>query len=121
MKNVFFLLCVVLLISEFNVQEAKAMDPVTIAILAPYALPVAEAAGKHAFKGLMAGMPALGDMGTSLLSIFLLPVGVLECTVGMPFGFFGDGIGNVWDGTVAPVKFAYSTLKWPAQSLAGAF
>ncbi len=121
MKNVFFLLCVVLLISEFNVQEAKAMDPVTIAILAPYALPVAEAAGKHAFKGLMAGMPALGDMGTSLLSIFLLPVGVLECTIGMPFGFFGDGIGNVWDGGVAPFKFAYSTLTWPAKSIAGAF
>jgi len=121
MKKLFFILCFAFLISEFNVPEAKAMDPVTIAILAPYALPVAEAAGKHAFKGLMAGVPALADMGTSLLSIFLLPVGFLECTVGMPFGFFGSGLSNIWDGGIAPFKFAYSTLKWPVQSISGAF
>ena len=121
MKKLFFILSVAFLISGFHVPAATAMDPVTIAILAPYARPVAEAAGKHAFKGLMAGMPALGDMGTSLLSIFLLPVGVLECTIGIPFGLFGNGLMNVWEGGIAPFKFAYSTLKWPVQSIGGAF
>jgi len=67
------------------------MDPVTLAILAPYALPVAEAAGKHTLKGLLAGMPALAEMGTSLLSIFLLPLGVLESTIGMHSVCLGMG------------------------------
>lgn len=99
--------------------KAQAMDPVTIAILAPYALPVAEAGAQYAMKGLANASPGFIQAGAEMFRIFLLPLGVLECTVGMPFGFFGEGVRDVVKGGVAPFKMVYHIVTLPILAVGG--
>ncbi len=120
MKKLFFFILFAIFYTGVKVPEAKAFDPVTLAILAPYAMPYAEAAGKQALKGMVNAAPAMMDVLTNMLSIFLLPLGVIEVTVGAPFGFFGDGCYNIADGVMAPFKMVYSMLTVPVK-LTGLF
>lgn len=115
MKKIFIFLVFAGLFSCFHVPETKAFDPVTLAILAPIALPYAEAAGKQALKGLVNAGPAMVDVFTNMLGIFLLPLGVIEATIGAPFGFLGPGLGNIGEGCIAPFKMVYSMLIVPVK------
>ena len=116
MKKLLFIFVFISVFSQVNIQEAKAMDPVTIAILAPYALPVAEAAGQYAIKGLINGAGGMVDVFGSMLNIFRLPLAFLELTVGLPFGFAGDGLSNLVEGGKAPFLLVYHILMLPARA-----
>ncbi|MFZ2653696.1 MAG: hypothetical protein WAX69_02155 [Victivallales bacterium] len=90
--------------------KAKAMDPITIAMLAPYAIPVAEVAGQYALKGLGNAAVGMVDVFKDMVGVFMLPIGFLEVTLGIPFGLFKNGCENIGTGCVAPFKLCLSTL-----------
>lgn len=119
MKKLFLMLFFAGFYTSFNVPETKAFDPVTLAILAPYAMPYAEAAGQKAMKGLSNAGPAILDVFINMLSIFLLPLGAVEATLGAPFGYLGDGISDIGSGIAAPFKMVFSLLTIPIR-MAGA-
>ena len=83
--------------------EAKAMDPVTIAILAPIAIQVGKAM-----------MPYMGlKAGVELINVFRLPLGILQLTLLAPFGAFYSGLQNTVIGFIAPFKMAFFVLMMP--------
>jgi len=95
------------------VREAKAMDPVTIAILTPIAIKVAQRAAPYVLRGLYSGGQQMLSMGGDLLDIFRLPLGALQSTVGIPFGQLGGGVQNMITGGLAPFKFTLKALFLP--------
>ena len=86
--------------------EAKAMDPVTIAILAPIAIQVGKAMMPYIIKGLT-------NMGRMGLNVFRLPLGILQLTLLAPFGAFYSGLQNTVIGFIAPFKMAFFVLMMP--------
>lgn len=93
--------------------RAKAMDPVTIAILAPIAIKGAQVAAPYVMRGLQSGAVHLMTMGGDLLETFSLPLGTVQATLGVPFGQLGPGVGNLVKGGIAPFKLAWHTLMLP--------
>ena len=57
----------------------------------------------------------LYKMGSATLNIFRLPLGLLQCTLGAPFGFFDDGASNVAQGLIAPGELLLQTLLLPVR------
>lgn len=109
------LLLIVLMIgfAVFRVQEAKAMDPVTIAILAPIAIKAAKIAAPYVLRGLKSGGAHLLKMGKDTLEILYLPLGVVRCTLLAPFGQLGPGMKNIVQGGIAPFKLALDAVLLP--------
>lgn len=99
----------------FPVPQAQAMDPVTIALLAPVAMAAAEKAQPYIVRGLKGGLKGFMDMGMDMVDIFRLPLGILQATLGMPFGFFKDGMRNMVLGGVAPFKLAFHAVMLPVR------
>ena len=94
-------------------QEAAAMDPVTIAILAPIAIQVGKAMMPYVIKGLT-NMGRMGiKAGIELINIFRLPLGLLQMTIMAPFGTFYSGLQNTVIGFIAPFKMAFFILLMP--------
>ena len=85
--------------------RVEAMDPVTIAILTPIAIKGAQIAAPYVMRGLMSGAQHMVSMGYDLVNFFRLPLGVLQVTVGIPFGQLGNGVRNMVAGGIAPFKF----------------
>jgi hypothetical protein len=112
-KSLFIYLCFGILAFGVPVPKAKAMDPVTIAILAPILLPYAIKIAKYTAKGMIRTLPAFYKAGIELLNIFRLPLGVLQTFLGFPFGMLGDGIQNIIKGSVAPFLFCWEILCMP--------
>ena len=114
-KPTFLMLLVVFSTYMFApIPKAKAMEPVTIALLAPIALKVAEKARPYVQRGLLNGAKNLLVCGKDLLQLMRLPLGVVQSTVLMPF-FFSQGIKNMVLGGVAPFKLCYHVLLLPLQ------
>jgi hypothetical protein len=99
----------------FPAPQAKAMDPITIALLAPVAIAAAEKAQPYIVKGLKGGLKGFADMGMDMIDIFRLPLGVLQATLGAPFGYFKDGVRNTVLGFAAPFKLAFHTVMLPVR------
>ncbi len=93
--------------------KAEAIDPVTIAILAPLALKAAEVARPYVIRGLISGGRQMLTMGVDMLEIMLLPLGVIQATLGAPFGGLSPGLKNMIKGSIAPFKLAFHTLLLP--------
>ncbi|OGV53471.1 MAG: hypothetical protein A2X45_24360 [Lentisphaerae bacterium GWF2_50_93] len=110
MRKLLIVLITLAVFGGAGLPKAKAMDPVTIAMLAPYAIPVAEVAGQYALKGLGNAAKGMPDVFWDMVEVFMLPVGVLEVTLGVPFGLFTNGCSNIGTGCVAPFKLCFSTL-----------
>ena len=105
----------VLLVSAFILPapKAKAIDPVTLAILAPVAIKVAKEASPYIITGLKNGAVGMMQVGKDMLEIFYLPWGVTQATLGLPFGGLAPGIKNVVVGSIAPFKMTFHTLMLP--------
>ena len=93
--------------------RAAAFEPITVALLAPVALKVYEAAEPRLVRGAAAGGRKMLQIGANLLDLFRLPLGAIQMTLGAPFGFFGDGINNITRGAIAPVKMVGNILVLP--------
>lgn len=108
------ILMIIFMIGAFAViKPAKALDPATMTAAAPKAMELAAIWSPHTIRALQSGGVGLMQIGKSALSIFWLPVGVLQCTLGMPFGMFDDGVANCVRGGIAPFELTYQIILLP--------
>lgn len=88
--------------------EAKAMEPISISILAaalaPIVLPYVIKAMPYVWKGMVNMGGAMLDVGIEMARTGYLMLGFFECTIGIPFGLFPAGVNNLVDGSLAPFK-----------------
>ncbi|MBE6402211.1 MAG: hypothetical protein E7039_00630 [Lentisphaerae bacterium] len=107
------ILTFMLVIPGVFTPRAVAFEPITVALLAPVALKVYEAAEPRLVRGAAAGGRKMLQIGANLVDIFRLPLGAIQMTLGAPFGFFGDGVSNIAKGAIAPVKMVGNILVLP--------
>ena len=112
-RNFLILILVAGLFMPFGAAKVQAMDPVTIAILAPVAIKAAEVMMPYVIQGLKNAGVHLMKMGLDIAGILKLPLGFVQATLGAPLGLFSDGLKNVIDGVLAPFQFTWHTLTLP--------
>ena len=95
-------------------QKAKAIDPITMAILAPVALKVAEAAKPYVIRSVVSTGKGIFMVGKSAFEILYLPLGICEATVGLPFNQGRKGVKHmIRGGVIAPAKVLVNVLLLP--------
>ena len=95
-------------------QRAKAIDPITMAILAPVALKVAEAAKPYLIRAVVGTGKGLLNVGKAALEILYLPYGLGEITIGLMFNKGRKGLVHiVRGGVIAPIKIFVNILLLP--------
>jgi hypothetical protein len=112
-KTVVLLILICLAFTFFPAPKAQAMDPVTIALLAPVAIKAAEIASPYVLKGLGNGLKHMVVMGKDILGIMRLPLGFFQVTFLAPFGQLAGGIKNLVLGSIAPFKLALHAVMLP--------
>ena len=112
-KKILLLTLVLTLLAPGLAPRAEAMDPVTIAILAPLAVKAAKVAAPYVVRGMKCGALQMKKIGFDLAKILALPLGLCQMTVGAPFGYFKLGANNCWTGIQSPFKFIWDTLMLP--------
>jgi len=112
-KNLMVAMLVLILAAPCFAPRAEAMDPVTIAILAPLAVKAAQVAAPYVVRGIKCGALQMKKMGLDLAKILALPLGLCQMTAGAPFGYFKLGANNCWIGIQSPFKFVWDTLMLP--------
>ena len=112
-KKLLLLALALTLFGPATVPEARAMDPVTIAILAPLAIKGAKIAAPYVGRGFICGCKHLGKMCIDVGKILNLPLGLIQMTLGAPFGYVKTGTNNCWYGVQAPLKLAFDALMLP--------
>ena len=95
------------------IEPVSAIDPATMTAAAPKALELASIWSPHTISAMQSGGIGLMKIGESALSILLLPAGVLQCTVGAPFGMFDSGVQNCIKGGCAPFELVYQVILLP--------
>ncbi|OGV59117.1 MAG: hypothetical protein A2X49_02145 [Lentisphaerae bacterium GWF2_52_8] len=95
--------------------KAEAQDPVTIALLAPIAIKVAQVAAPYVMRGLANAGRGCVLAGLDMIHIFLLPIGFFEITFGAPFGFFKDGVRDMIVGSIAPFSLCFHVITIPVR------
>lgn len=101
----------------FPAPKAEAIDPVTLAILAPIAIKAANVAKPYLIRaGLNTGRCLL-KMGEDTLQTLRLPLGLLQMSIGAPFGGFRNGLVNTIKGFIGPGKLIVHTLLLPAMMI----
>ncbi len=98
-------LCAGVMFFAMPIPKARAMDPVTIGILAPILMPYAVKVLDYTLKGIVRTGPGWVKAGTQLLNILRLPLGLGQVLLGFPFGLLGTGIENIIKGVMAPFLF----------------
>ena len=99
-------------ILTFGSAKAHA-EPVSMIVLAPLALKAANMASPYVIQWMKNSGGQLLNMGKDAVEILYLPLGVVQCTAGAPFGFFSNGLGNIGTGCLAPFKLVWDTLLLP--------
>ena len=89
--------------------KAEAMDPVTLAILAPIAVKAAEKSAPSIYRGVYNAGRCLFRMGKDVCRMFLVPYGLGY----MCFGSFRRGLVYVIRGAIAPGMLILHTLMLP--------
>lgn len=111
MKILMFLL--VIWACCFFSKPLHAIEPATMTAAAPKAFELASIWSPHAISALQSGGIGLLKIGESTVSILLLPAGILQCTLGAPFGMFSDGVQNCIRGGTAPFELVYQIILLP--------
>lgn len=93
--------------------EAKAIDPVTIAILTPIAIKAAQIAAPYVLRGLRNMAIAASKTIPDFFNLLKLPLGLLMMTIGAPFGTFVRGCTYLFHGFIAPFKLAWHVFCIP--------
>ena len=112
-KKITIVLLALALCAPCAIPRAQAMDPVTIAILAPLAVKAAQVAAPYVVRGIKCGALQMKKAGLNLAKFIALPLGLCQMTVGAPFGYFKRGANNCWIGIQSPFKFAWDALMLP--------
>ena len=93
--------------------EAKAMDPVTIAILAPVALQAANAARPYVVRGMINFGKGLLKIGKATLEVFFIPYGLFKMIFLSPWGEFRSGLIYTIRGGIGIGKIVFHALLLP--------
>ena len=93
----------------FPMPEAKALDPITLAIIAPIAVKAAEKSAPYIYRGVYNAGKCLLRMGKDVCRMFLIPYGLGY----MCFGSFRRGLVYVIRGGIAPGLLVLHTLVLP--------
>lgn len=93
--------------------EAKAIDPITIAILTPIAIKAAQIAAPYVLRGLRNMAVAASKTLPDFVNLLKLPLGLLLATIGAPFGTFKRGCVYIGHGCIAPFQLAWHLLCVP--------
>lgn len=112
-RKILPLLTALLIFLPGAAPEARAMDPVTIAILAPLAVKAAQIAAPYVVRGFLCGCRQICKMCVDIFKVLNLPLGLVQMTIGIPFGQFDKGKQNCWYGLMSPFKFVWDTLVLP--------
>ena len=113
MKKVFFIL--VLLTAVLHIHQAKAVEPATFTAAAPKALELAAIWSPHAANAMQSGGIGLMKIGEATVNILCLPLGVVQCTLGAPFGYWDRGVNNCIIGGYAPFQLVYQVILLPVR------
>lgn len=114
MKKMILILLTALLLAPGLSPKAEAIDPITMAILAPIALKVADAAKPYVIKSVVGTCNGLFKIGKDVLHLLYLPYGILEMTIGAPFHKFRSGTVHVIrGGVIAPARLFIHVLILP--------
>ncbi len=97
----------------------KAVEPVTMIVLAPLALKAAKEASPYVIGGMQSAGTQMVSVGKDIFEIFYLPLGVMQCTAGAPLGLLGNGINNIGTGIIAPFKLVWDVMLLPVSVFAG--
>lgn len=108
--KILFLILALMLVP---MHQAKAIDPITIAILAPVALQLANAARPYVIRGLINFGKGLLRVGKDMVELVFLPYGLLKMTFGAPFGGFRSGLVYTLRGGIAIGKMIFHILILP--------
>ena len=108
--KILFLILALMLVP---MHQAKAIDPITIAILAPVALQLANAARPYVIRGLINFGKGLLRVGKDMVELVFLPYGLLKMTFGAPFGGFRSGLVYTLRGGIAIGKMIVHILILP--------
>ncbi len=109
------LFLIIVLTAAFYFQpqpEAKAIDPVTIAILTPIAIKAAQIMAPYLIRALRHMGVTMVKAGVQLIGIFRLPIGLLQSTIFAPWCFM-SGLANIGVGLISPIKFVGYVLLIP--------
>ena len=113
-------ICLLVIILAFFIPyRAKAVDPVSLAILAPVAVQAAQAATPYVFHVVKNTGRCLFKMGKDVFEILYLPYGLGKMTFGFPFGGFRSGAVYAVKGCMAPGKLVLHTLLLPVYMIGG--
>ena len=112
MRKFIALLLVAAILCPLWAPRAEAFEPVTMMVLAPIALKVAEAARPHLEKCIISTGQGVFKIGKAAFHLIYLPWGILEMTFGAPFGKFSTGLKHtIRGGLFAPIRlFSYTLL-----------
>ena len=97
-----------------SAPEARAIDPVTIAILTPIAIKAAQVAAPYVYRALANMGKASLRIFPDLIGIFKLPIGIGMVVLGWPFsGVAAKGAVYSLQGICAPFQLVWHTLMIP--------
>ncbi len=116
-RHVKIFILAVILVVLLPMPKAHAIDPVTMAVLAPVALKVADAAKPFLVKSAINTVQCLGKMGKDVFEICYLPYGLCKMSLGAPFGGFSSGFVYTIKGGIAPGKLVFHTLMLPVSMI----
>ncbi len=92
-----------------------ALEPATMTAAAPQALELASLWSPHAINAMQSMGLGFVNVGNSAINILRLPLGLVQCTLGYPFGFGTDGIDNCVRGITAPFETVFHVLMLPVR------
>jgi hypothetical protein len=94
--------------------RAKAIDPITMAILAPVAMKLAEASKPYVIRSMIGTGKGVLNIGKAAIEILYLLLGLGEITIGLPLKKGRSGLKHlIRGGVIAPAKIVVHTLLLP--------
>ena len=118
--KIFITLALLFTLLSAPAPEAKAMEPISIAMmLAPIVMPIVKAMIPYFVKGTVNFFGAMVDVFVDLAGFALLPLGMFESSLGAPFGLFKHGLQHMTRGAIAPFKMMWSMCLVPVRIFTG--
>lgn len=108
-------LLLVWLMLTMSFVPLKAIEPSTLITFAPQAMQLAQTWSPHLARVMSSTGTGLLKIGTATFNIFKLPWGLLQSTLGAPFGYFGNGLQNMGEGLLAPCELVLQVILLPVR------
>ena len=103
------------LFAPLQIPQARAIEPSTFITALPQAAQLAQTWSPQIFRAMGSTGTGLLKIGTAVFDIFRLPWGLLQSTLGAPFGFFDSGVQNMGKGLLAPCELVLQVLLLPVR------